>query len=118
MSFTRLTVTESDELTKTLRPTSCKWSYRSITIVCYALLYSSYAVNLEELIEQRKKERRERLRNRFLSLQNQQKRTNSRYIITVLRPPSNQISEPSVAAGEEEHAEDEPTSIKKQEKTD
>lgn len=79
-----------------------------------------YIVNLEELIEQRKKERHERLRNRFLNLQSQQKpATNSRYIMTVLHPPSNQISEPTLPVSAEEEDQQEPSgSSKKPEKTD
>ncbi|KAH8404460.1 hypothetical protein KR222_003572 [Zaprionus bogoriensis] len=74
-------------------------------------------VNLEELIEQRKKERRERLRNRFLHMRAQQRPTsNSRYILTVLRPPSNRPSQQSI--GEEEEEQEVSVSSKKQEKTD
>ncbi|XP_017841284.2 bestrophin-4 [Drosophila busckii] len=50
---------------------------------------SPASLNFEELIEQRNRERRERLRNRFLNMRSNQRPPNSgRYTVTVLRPPS------------------------------
>ncbi|KAM8708327.1 hypothetical protein ACLKA7_015320 [Drosophila subpalustris] len=83
---------------------------------------SPTSMNLEELIDQRNRERRERLRNRFLDMRSSHRPMNSQYILTVLRPPSAGSSHHTmVEEGEEEQEEKTPTSDvpnNKQEKTD
>ncbi|EDW70569.1 bestrophin-4 [Drosophila virilis] len=68
---------------------------------------SSTSLNFEELIEQRNRERRERLRHRFLNMRNNQRPSSTgRYVVTVLRPPSPRSSQHSNAVEEVEEEEE------------
>lgn len=102
-------------------PTSCK--SKSKVPYSYSLIFilNITKVNLEELINQRKRERRERLRHRFLNIRSSHKTANSRYILTVLRPPSAGSSHHSIPEeGQEEEEKPETSDVpnSKQEKTD
>ncbi|XP_017864067.1 PREDICTED: bestrophin-4 [Drosophila arizonae] len=73
---------------------------------------SSTSMNLEELIEQRHREKRERLRHRFLNM-NKPSSTGRGYVVTVLRPPTPRTSQRSLIEeeneAEEEQGEEEQT---------
>lgn len=95
-------------------------SNRRISSERIILRPSPTSLNLEELINQRNRERHERMRHRFLTMRSNHKPTSSRFVLTVLRPPSAESSQPSIPEeGEEEQ--EVPTSDvanKKQEKND
>ncbi|XP_032595655.1 bestrophin-4 [Drosophila grimshawi] len=78
------------------------------------------SLNLEELIEQRHRERSERLRHRFLNMRSNQRPSSSgRYKVTVLRPPSPRSSDlgsQPISEGEEEHVEESAVPNNKQDK--
>lgn len=62
-------------------------------------------MNLEELIEQRHREKRERLRHRFLNM-NKPSSSGRGYVVTVLRPPTPRTSQRSLIEEENEEEEE------------
>ncbi|XP_034109379.2 bestrophin-4 [Drosophila albomicans] len=90
-----------------VRSTGVPYNQNTVRSEAIILQPSPTSMNLEELIDQRNRERRERMRNRYQDMRSNHKATNSRYVLTVLRPPSVSSSQPLLAEEAEEEEEEE-----------
>ncbi|KAH8371305.1 hypothetical protein KR093_006841 [Drosophila rubida] len=75
-----------------VQPSSKSMGHETRTLPLYnhilVFVFVVFAVNLEELIDQRNRERRERMRHRYQDMRSIQRSNNSRFVLTVLPSPT------------------------------